>query len=457
MSAPETPAPHVDLDCERLVLGRVLLTVDPAEALALGVERATFWRVAHQRVWDACLAVTAAGTRCDTPTVALELGASGHLDEVGVSYLARLTDGVPRGPLDYHVGRLHTLRQAREIAVRLQALTQALADPDALTDGTVETHLKLLADVAARRTRATDWLAPDAQWAGLAAEASRDRRGRVPLGLPALDAHLEGIAPGEVCGLMARPGIGKTVLLCHTVTRAVEASRLALVFSLEMPAAQIVARIAGMHYQVAPRVLWDTVRAGRRTEAQWAADMPTLWVCDRGGLSVPEMSALVAQAERTVGAPALVVIDHLGLIGGDRRLSTYDRVSTQARELKELAKRHHCAVLAAIQVSREAGGLYGEKRHSLGSARDSGVIEEAMDYLLGMRRVDRVPTLPDRESYRDILWLEVLKHRHSGVTGQEHAYWMSDQGLHLVEQADCPAPELSGGSLYDFGGRRARR
>ena len=60
----------------------------------------------------------------------------------------------------------------------------------------------------------------------------------------------------------------------------------------------------------------------------------------------------------------LITIDHLGLVGGDRQLSTYGRVSAQSRDIKELAKRHGVAVLLAIQVSREAGG---DGRESSGS------------------------------------------------------------------------------------------
>jgi replicative DNA helicase len=132
----------------------------------------------------------------------------------------------------------------------------------------------------------------------------------------------------------------------------------------------------------------------------------------------------------------VVCVDHLELIGGDRTMSTYDRVSTQARELKELAKREDLAVLLLIQVNRESGGDGSRELH-LGSARDSGVVEEAMDYMVAMRRLDRSTTLgrAERERYRDVLFAKALKHRHGGASGEEFAYRLDGQTLRLTEDA----------------------
>src|SRR4051812_25422520 len=129
----------------------------------------------------------------------------------------------------------------------------------------------------------------------------------------------------------------------------------------------------------------------------------------------------------------MVTVDHLGLVGGDRKMNTYDRVSTQARELKELAKRFNVSVLLAVQVNREAGGD-GSKELGLGSARDSGVVEEAMDYLVAMRRLDRSQTLSqfEREKYRDVLFAKVVKNRH-GSPDTEIAIRIDPRTLQLSE------------------------
>ena len=80
---------------------------------------------------------------------------------------------------------------------------------------------------------------------------------------------------------------------------------------------------------------------------------------DAPGLTVAGMAAKIQQiqAGQLKEIPIRVVtVDHLGLIGGDRKMSTYDRLSTQVRELKELAKHFNVSVLIALQVNRESGG-----------------------------------------------------------------------------------------------------
>jgi replicative DNA helicase len=447
----------VDLPLEREVLGAAMAHDRTLELRALGVSGDDFARAAHRLVWQACVAIADSGGVTSAVTVWERLRADKTIDDVGAADLLRMVDGVPRGPLTWQVQRLQLLAQARRVARSLGAVRDLLAeDAEALTDGTVDTHLDLLRAQVTRRPTARV-LTPAAQWAALVQEAQRDPTRRLPLGLPALDAALGGLRPGEVCGLMARPGTGKTLAVCHIVAHLGRAGRRLLVCSLEMPAAQILARLAGMVYGEAPRGIWAAARDGRHTAAQWADRLPHVALCDQPGLSVADIEATVrAQAEPV----ELLVIDYLGLLGGDRRMSTYDRVSTQAREIKDLAKRQDCAVLLVIQVSREAGGAYGERQLSLGSARDSGVVEEALDYLLGLRRLDRVPTLDadERARQRDVLWLSLLKHRHGPVPHQEWPYAIHDVDLHLVEQDGLTVPvAVSQGELYDMTGRRSRR
>ncbi len=448
---------HVDLDLEREVLGWLLWTGDLASLRGAGVTTTTFFRRTHQWIWAAAEAVEAESGVPSSSTVGAVLRARGQWEEVGGAYLLRLSDGAVAGAMGWQVTRLLQLAQAREAERALAAMRASLADPDTLVDGTLDTHLDLLTGIVGRRATASV-LTPAAQWLALVTEAQRDTSRRVTLGLPAIDAVIGGIRPGEVCGLMARPGTGKTVTVCHVVTGLAKAGRSVCVFSLEMPGAQIIAKLAGMAYGEREGRVWASAREGWRSATDWAALMPHLVVVDTPSLSVADMQATIRALPTP---PELVVIDYLGMIGGDTKLTTYDRVSKQARELKDLAKRCDTGVLLLIQVSREAGGLYGEKALSLGSARDSGVVEEALDYLLAVRRLDRVPTLTETEraEQENVIWFSLVKNRHGRVPHEEWAYAMDRTDLHLVEQADPVMPaSLATANLVDMrsrmGGRR---
>src|SRR5262249_44711528 len=152
-----------------------------------------------------------------------------------------------------------------------------------------------------------------------------------------------------------RPGIGKTVLLCH-IARAVTEWAAHVFFSLEMSVAQIVGRLMQMLYGLNRYDLEQQTRSGKIDEELYRHACRRLVIVDEPGLSVAEMGRRLRQLANgplkddvPIGA---VTLDHLGLVGGDRRLSTYDRISAQSRDIKELAKRHDLAVLLAVQVGR---------------------------------------------------------------------------------------------------------
>jgi len=87
-------------------------------------------------------------------------------------------------------------------------------------------------------------------------------------------------------------------------------------------------------------------------------------------------------------------------------------MSQAARELKNIAKRHRVALVTLCQVDRE--GASGGEPITLRMARDSGVIEEAADYLLGIWRPELREGL-EREQRRELrgqFKLRVLKNRH---------------------------------------------
>jgi hypothetical protein len=87
-------------------------------------------------------------------------------------------------------------------------------------------------------------------------------------------------------------------------------------------------------------------------------------------------------------------------------------------------------------VNRDSGGD-GSKELTLGSARDSGVVEEAMDYLVAMRRPERSQTLApyERDRYRDALFLKVIKNRH-GAPDTEIGVRIDGMTLRLREDAE---------------------
>jgi len=441
-------APYANVNLERQVLGQMLRFSGAFSAYsACDLRREDFFRHVHRLVFDAVTAVAGRGDVPDLVSVGLELRKAGTLEDVGPAYFSALVDQAiaPRADTALVVtAELAELAGKRAVA---QSLGESLEDVAVIAE-----------QATTRRTDARRVFDAAAQLELVDTDTHRDAGAQVWLGMPALDTALGGIRRGEVLGLMARPGIGKTLMLCHVARRMADEDGIGHVFfSLEMPGAQIVDRLASAAYELSRTQFRERLRSGMLDRDEYLRTFERFVLVDAPGLSVAQMAMKLRQIQAGPlrGVPIrLVTIDHLGLVGGDRKMTTYDRVSTQAREVKELAKRFECSVVMAVQVNRDQGGD-GSRELGLGAARDSGVVEEAMDYLVALRRFDRSQTLEpyDRERYRDVLFAKVVKHRH-GTPDSEVALRIDARTLALTEDRTIEPPDQDVRAIAAKLGRR---
>lgn len=425
-------APH-DIAAERATLGAVLIQPHIYGEIQW-LEAEAFYREGHQDLWRAIVATLEAGLPLDMLTLRVELERAGKLESVGGRpYIANLIDGVPLSSnAPYYAERVRSLSDKRRVIQRAQAIITQAALEDVDADSALE-QLVGLQDALGTTNTNPEALDFAGQIESLREAVEKAETGpRLNLGLPEIDRQLDGIQPGEVLGVMARPGIGKTLILCH-IARAL-AGIGQMVFSLEMPAPQIVERLARMTYGLDKYRIRNQLRSNTLEAGPYVEAFRDMLLDASPGLSVQQMLVRTRKAQRHRHILA-VSVDHLGLIGGDGRMTTYDRVSGQARELKELAKRCGVVVILLIQANRDAGGDGSRELH-LGSARDSGVIEEACDYIVALRRLDRSTTLSEAErtKYQDVIFAKLLKHRH-GIPGiSEVAYRINGISLRLEEE-----------------------
>jgi replicative DNA helicase len=398
--------------------------------------------VEHGLILGACRRLWDRGAPIDYRTVVDELARDGHLERVGgAEYICDLDRGVPAG-LDVagYVREIKLAAANRRLLAELELTKQRiLKDPHALTNGLRTRHVQAVSEIAdsVALQRSDVFLDVDGQLARHSEYLNHEGEQTVQSGFSGLDELTGGIRAGEVFGVMARPGTGKTLWLANVADFVLHTNESiwVLFVSLEMPAAQIVERLMRIVLNVSSYKLREDRTSGALALDEYRRRFARLLLVDRPGLSLPQIGDLVRQAQtRPAKASTLVLmIDHFGLLGGDRGTTVYERVSTQARELKELAKRYDIPVVVAIQVSREAGGD-GSKELGLGAARDSGVIEEAMDYLVALRQPGRQVGLSpqEMERYRDRVMLRLVKNRH-GALGQELPLKLDPVSLRMWE------------------------
>ena len=433
--------PLIDLELEQAALGQMIAHGTYPRYLSGGVSRSVFFREAHRFVFDAIAAVHARGAVADLPLVGHELRERGKLEEVGHAYYSALVDGVPR-PLaenvSYTADMLLEIHGARAIDRAATSMRSRLRDPNLKRDDVIKDYLHELTQQHRRGVAPEALLDVDHQIQAYDTFLTKARDRGLWLGIPGLDESLSGLHAGDLFGVMARPGIGKTLLLCNLATYIAEFGVGHVFVSLEMPAAQIVERLMRITYELGRHQLIERQQAGTLDPEPYRQRFQHFVIVDRPGLSVREIEAAVEEAavEQLQVPLEVVTIDHLGLIGGSRHTNRYERISTIAQDLQAMTKRLEVVALIANQVSREAGGDGSRELH-LGSSRDSGVYEEVCYYLIGLRRLDRCLGLTQQQrfSYRDTVFARLLKNRH-GELGGEVALHLDPKTLTMTQDND---------------------
>ena len=224
-----------------------------------------------------------------------------------------------------------------------------------------------------------------------------------------------GLRPGEVFTVLAKTWVGKSLWASQL---AINAGVPVLVVSLEMPRVQWWERTLMQFFGRSRLDVLGRVVTGQLTpheQGNLAALERRMTLCDRCEGTLPALEAAIKRSEAVLHVhPRLVIIDYLQLLNlaGQRGASAYQKASEAAVEVKRLAKRAEIAIVLLSQISRK-DGVDGASDVSMESARDSGQIEEAADFLLGLWRpcLRRGITRAEYEAQEPIMRGRLLKNR----------------------------------------------
>lgn len=265
---------------------------------------------------------------------------------------------------------------------------------------------------------------------------------RVRFGYPSLDRFMRGIAPGEVAYIQARTSVGKTAAMLNLLSRFSKMGHTVLFFSLEQQKEQIFERSMQIANGIpGPEIEHMTANLDKRLHdmhSNYYDNFKNVFVCDKGRLTVEQIRSHILQFAATRKMPAIVAIDYFGYVGGNPKLNDYERASEKAKEIKQVAKELNNAWIVLHQLSR-AGGSGGE-RVTLDMGRDSGVVEESADHMIGLWRPELEKEISDEErqkrvSESKLIWA-TLKQR-SGATGEVEFLW-DRRTLRVIDPNETP-------------------
>lgn len=369
---------------EQSVLGGMLLSKDAIADVVEVLRPGDFYRPAHQAIYDTILDLYGRGEPADPVTVAAGLDRRGELKRIGgAPYLVTLTQTVPTAAnAGYYaeiVAEKAILRRLVEAGTRIVQYGYAGADGQDVAE-VVDRAQAEVYEVTERRT-SEDFLPLEELLQPTMDEIdSIASRGGISLGVPTgfteLDEITNGLHPGQMIIVAARPGVGKSTLgMDFMRSCSIKHGLASVIFSLEMSRTEIVMRLLSAE----AKIKLGDMRSGRMSDDDWTklarrmseiSEAP-LFVDDSPNLTMMEIRAKARRLKQRHDLK-LVVVDYLQLMTSGKKVeSRQQEVSDFSRNLKLLAKELEVPVVAISQLNR-GPEQRTDKRPMVSDLRESG-------------------------------------------------------------------------------------
>ena len=388
----KTPKLPGDERIERALLGAALLSKGNFYSAAEHLEPGMFYSVAHQRIFDAMLALGQAGVAVNIATVAEKVDREPAVKGAGgAAYVASLVDGTPAvADIEHYSGIIRGHAEKRKLALEGENLTanaldrskssqEVLENIESVIGGMRENQLAR-AQTAMPIKEAVRETLPSLERSGQGEGAIIGRA----TGYSDLDKKIAGWIAGDLVVLAARPSAGKTALALEFARHQAEEGNATLIFSLEMSRTSLVQRLA---CRVAD-VNLHKFRSGylaREEQVRLLAAMGKIseypiWIADPPSMRATEIRWKIRTLAQRI-KPALVIVDYLQLLRAkaENRTQAVTEIAMQlkssARELGEICQG---TLIAVSQLARIPPG----ERPQLHHLRESGQIEQDADTVL---------------------------------------------------------------------------
>ncbi|MCI1642062.1 MAG: replicative DNA helicase [Actinomyces sp.] len=410
--------PPQDLEAEASVLGSMMLSKEAINDVTEEIRGGDYYKPAHEIIHDVIVDLSGRGEPADAVTVAAELQRRGELQRVGgAPYLHTLIASVPTAANAGYYARIvrerSLLRRLVSAGTRIVQLGYADAGGD--VDQIVDQASQEVFAVAERRA-AADYVPMSEISESILdeledIERNKDKLGGVPTGFADLDRLTQGLHPGQMIIVAARPAMGKSTLaLDFCRSAAIHHDTTAVIFSLEMSRSEIAMRLLSAE----SGVFLSKMRAGEMTSQDWRKVSETtsrvseapLFIDDSPNMAMTEIRAKCRRLKQQHNL-GLVVVDYLQLMTSGRQVeSRQQEVSEFSRQLKLMAKEIEVPVVAVAQLNR-GPEQRTDKKPMMADLRESGSLEQDADVIMLLHRPEYYNS-EDRPGEADII---VAKHR----------------------------------------------
>ena len=394
--------PPNNVEAEESVLGSMMLSAEAIASVVEVVKAPDFYRPAHQRIFEALMAIYARGEPVDAITTVEELKRRGSLEEVGGALAVyNLAESVPTPASAAYYARIVAdnalLRRLIEASSKIMANAYSVPADTKRAADEAETLIYSVARHDDRQEVIDMHTLIDETNEQIEKIHQRGRAlAGVSTGFYDIDDLLSGLQPGNLIVIAARPGVGKSALVTNLARNVAMGDHQnpgtpVVLFSLEMSRFEIGMRLLCSEAKVG----WSRIRSGGASNDDWirirdaSEDLhqAPLFIVDAGNVSIVDIRAKARRLRSKEGL-GLVVIDYLQLMSGHARTeSRQQEVAEISRSLKMLAKELEVPVIAVSQLNRNPE-TRADKKPQLSDLRESGSIEQDADIVMFIHRDD---------------------------------------------------------------------
>lgn len=416
--------PH-DIEAERSLLGAMLISKNSCNEILSLATADDFYLDSHRILFEAMQAIDSQNNPVDVTTLTSYLLDKKLLDKIGgVEYLLQLSESVPTtAHSQYYLKILNEKSLLRKLIQQsTQIIESAYDEVDNVGDfiGEAEKNfLNVTRDRNAGEFKDVKTVIQNVTDRLVMLQKSDGQISGVKTGYYDLDKLTSGFQKGDLIILAARPSVGKTAFALNVAYNvSYKSDEAVAVFSLEMPAEQLIQRIICS----AGSLKAESLRSGsilkESNERYYAAadkvSKCNLYIDDASGIRVGEIAAKCRRLKREHGLK-MIIIDYLQLISGpaNSRESRQQEVSDISRQLKGIARELEVPVIALSQLSRSVEKR-DNKRPVLSDLRESGAIEQDADIVSFIHREDYQDPKKEAETQgaTDII---IAKHRNGAL------------------------------------------
>ena len=421
--------PPQNLEAEMAVLGSMLLDEDAISIACELLDKSSFYKDTHQKIFAAIADLYNANKAVDLITLTDELKREGILDEVGgVSFLTALANSVPTAAnISHYVSIVKEKSILRTLINNATRVVSLCYESEGNVDEVVDTAERFIFEVSDRKSQGTylhlkEIVKDSIETIDRIYQKKAHVTG-IPTGYIDFDIKTAGLQPSDLIVIAGRPSMGKSALALGIAEYAgvIEKVPLAM-FSLEMSKEQLVQRMLCAH----ARVDAHKVRTGYLATSDWPrltaaagklSEAP-IFIDDTPGISVMELRAKARRLKAHQDIK-LIVLDYLQLMRGSSGIENRQQeISEISRSLKALARELNVPIVAISQLSR-AVEARTDHRPQLSDLRESGAIEQDADVVVLLLREEYYNPTSENQGMAEVM---IAKQRNGPVGSLKLAF-----------------------------------